>query len=238
MRFLTGLITGAILTFGIATAIGVPTHRITDLVPVSLDWMREQTVPLVLPDVTGSETVESEVADGEPAPENSEQTVPEPFWVAAENSNAESVEQLHDLVSSQTDQTDDRASDETELPLEEAEQTESLETTAASLAQVDPLASESEEGDKNMSGNAEIMAVSSYQQVADDPGRGMETVWVPFASQRSAAGFAEHVSEALSHPFEVERERAGRYHVAFAYQSPEQRDRLLMRLREITGSDQ
>ena len=63
----------------------------------------------------------------------------------------------------------------------------------------------------------------------------MSTIWTPFYSEISASGFASRLSQALDQPFEVARSDAGRYSVTFAYDSPEDRDRVLDEVEALTG---
>ena len=62
-----------------------------------------------------------------------------------------------------------------------------------------------------------------------------QTVWVPFHSQMSAAGFAARLSESLGHPFDVERRGPGRYQVVFAYADEAERASLLEEAAAVTG---
>ena len=64
---------------------------------------------------------------------------------------------------------------------------------------------------------------------------GSQTVWVPFHSQMSAAGFAARLSESLGHPFDVERRGPGRYQVVFAYGDETERSALLEEAAAVTG---
>ena len=62
------------------------------------------------------------------------------------------------------------------------------------------------------------------------------SVWIPFHSERSAAGFAQRLSRALEHPFDVRREGPGRYQVVFPYDDAAARDEVLARVAMITGT--
>jgi len=61
------------------------------------------------------------------------------------------------------------------------------------------------------------------------------SVWIPFHSERSAAGFAQRLTRALQRPFGVERQGAGRYQVVFAYADQAERDEVFARVAQITG---
>jgi hypothetical protein len=71
---------------------------------------------------------------------------------------------------------------------------------------------------------------------ASVPAPGMQAVWVPFRSERSATGFAERLAARLDHPFEVRRRGPGVYEVAFAYGGEAERAQLLERVRAATGA--
>jgi hypothetical protein len=71
---------------------------------------------------------------------------------------------------------------------------------------------------------------------ASAPAPGMQPVWVPFRSERSATGFAERLAARLDHPFEVRRRGPGVYEVAFAYGGEAERAQLLERVRAATGA--
>jgi len=64
---------------------------------------------------------------------------------------------------------------------------------------------------------------------------GRSPVWVPFHSERSARGFARHLSERLEHPFAVSRQGPGQYQVQFEWQDALQRDELLAALAGATA---
>ncbi len=64
---------------------------------------------------------------------------------------------------------------------------------------------------------------------------GEQTVWAPFHSEMSARGFAQRLSQALHHPFRVERRGPGRYQVVFGYGDDAERQTLLDRAAELTG---
>lgn len=72
-------------------------------------------------------------------------------------------------------------------------------------------------------------------EVATAPVAPRASVWIPFHSERSAAGFARRLSRALERPFDVERRGAGRYQVVFAYRDAAERDEIFARVAQITG---
>lgn len=79
-------------------------------------------------------------------------------------------------------------------------------------------------------------AVTVDLLAADEAAAGVQPVWVPFRSERSAAGFAERLEARLEHPFEVRRRGPGVYEVAFAYAGEAERTQLLERVRAATGA--
>jgi hypothetical protein len=71
--------------------------------------------------------------------------------------------------------------------------------------------------------------------VAPQPS-GWESAWVPFQTQRAAAGFAQVLTRQVQHPFEVRREASRRYRVTFAYADDAERERVLAAVRSVTGA--
>ncbi|MDZ7668168.1 MAG: hypothetical protein U5Q16_01670 [Gammaproteobacteria bacterium] len=62
-----------------------------------------------------------------------------------------------------------------------------------------------------------------------------QVVWVPFHSEMSANGFAQRLSAALDHRFDVERRGPGRYEVVFDYRDEPERDAVLSEAAQVTG---
>jgi len=60
-------------------------------------------------------------------------------------------------------------------------------------------------------------------------------VWVPFHSEMSANGFAQRLTAALDHRFDVERRGPGRYEVVFDYRNEPERDAVLSEAAQVTG---
>ena len=67
------------------------------------------------------------------------------------------------------------------------------------------------------------------------PVTGVASVWTPFYSERSAAGFAERLTQALDEPFSVAREERGRYRVLFSYRDADHREQVLQQVELMTG---
>jgi hypothetical protein len=61
------------------------------------------------------------------------------------------------------------------------------------------------------------------------------SVWIPFHSERSAAGFANRLSAYFAYPFAVQRQGPGAYQVVFSYEDPDQREAMLLEIAELTG---
>ncbi|MDA1076980.1 MAG: hypothetical protein O3A63_19870 [Proteobacteria bacterium] len=187
MRFLTGLLIGAVLTFGIATAVGLPTYQIIDWVKARLPatgLVVSDVVPVVLPDVL----------DVQPQQEVRPTVVVEPQAIPS-----------------------DPVDHGPDAPTEIAASVEEV------MVQAEPETEPEREPEPAVERDPEDLRT--------------EIVWVAFRSERSAAGFADHMSETLDHPFSVQREGAGRYHVAFEYTSPDEREVVLSQVKQITGAN-
>lgn len=79
---------------------------------------------------------------------------------------------------------------------------------------------------------------AAAETVPEAPASQTASVWIPFHSERSAAGFAQRLSRALEHPFDVRREGPGRYQVVFPYEDATRRDEVLARVAMLTGTQQ
>lgn len=60
-------------------------------------------------------------------------------------------------------------------------------------------------------------------------------VWKPFHSEVSATGFARRLSVQLGYPFRALREGPAKYHVVFDYESDQQRELLRQQVQALTG---
>lgn len=194
MRFLTGMLIGSVLTFGIATAIGLPTHEIVGGLKArvaAVGFSHSPVVPVVLPDVLDSMPPREARLQVEVGQQ------PEFAPMNPVDLNAAGTGSL--VTSNQTES----------LPEVIEPRRVALSMEPESVA-IDPVPVELQ----------------------------TEIVWVPFRSERSAMGFADHMSDSLDHPFSVQREGAGRYHVAFQYTSSDEREVLLTGVRQLTGEHQ
>lgn len=61
------------------------------------------------------------------------------------------------------------------------------------------------------------------------------TIWEPFHSQVSATGFAKRLSLQLGYPFQVTKDGPARYLVVFHYKSDEERALLVQQVATLTG---
>ncbi|MEE4299857.1 MAG: hypothetical protein V2J24_10490 [Pseudomonadales bacterium] len=103
-----------------------------------------------------------------------------------------------------------------------------------------PLAPAAPEQAPPASAGAPTVAAEDAQAVAavDPVTPRTASVWIPFHSERSAAGFAQRLARALEHPFDVRREGPGRYQVVFPYDDADRRDEVLARVAMLTGTQQ
>jgi len=62
------------------------------------------------------------------------------------------------------------------------------------------------------------------------------TVWSPFHSEASAAGFATRLSSLLAHPFRVKKQGPAHYLVTYEYTDNLHRQALEQRIAQVTGA--
>ncbi|MEZ5557591.1 MAG: hypothetical protein R3E86_03490 [Pseudomonadales bacterium] len=104
-------------------------------------------------------------------------------------------------------------------------------------ADADVAAAVDEDSDPGIQADTEAAATTALVVApTPDPATNDATVWGPFRSQRSALGFAEHLSRSLDHAFEVSRRGPGRYEVYFDYATDAERDALLQQIGQLTGA--
>lgn len=211
MRFMIGIITGAILTLFIATSLDAPTHPTLELARTQIERLWDALIDTTSDSLfkveearspAGNEPGSRQVAmrAEDPTPWASEQPdLPESLRAAPDTPVAalEAPEQLPPPPPAQAARVDSGIGQEDEQP------------APASVV---------EEPDYSLQTPLELAAV-----------------WVPFHSQMSAEGFAARLSRELDHSFRVERQGAGAYQVVFDATSPIQRDTLLAEIAELTG---
>lgn len=216
MRFLIGIITGAILTLLFATAMDAPTHPILD---------RTQGRAAEIWDRLISTTSDSLFA------ENAGTADPQAALPGALRNTPAAV-----------DSPDEQAVTDAVLPVAARAPAAGLAApravaepppaviarppVASKLAEIEP------EGDRSP-GTASLPMPENLAFDAEDAAEA--PVWVPFHSLMSAEGFAARLTRELNHDFQVERQGAGTYQVVFEASDPAQRAALLAQISEITG---
>lgn len=214
MRFLIGIVTGAILTMLIATAVDAPTHPVLDrakdtatrawdgLIDNTSDTLFGSEKPVALPVSIGSAR--------EPAARLQEpEELPGAPPASAPAAPAPAARKQEPPAAARGD-----------VPQETGLEADPEETPAlAMMPQPDVPAAP--------------RPMTPYD--AGDPL--VASVWTPFHSQMSAEGFAARLSRQLDHDFRVERRAAGAYQVVFDAGTGDERDLLLTQIREITGAE-
>jgi hypothetical protein len=214
MRFLFGLILGAVLTLLAATTFNVPTHALVDKGKSSwnefllatgdaLFEFPEATAPVPVPDPV-SDPISDPISD----------------LVGAERSTSIS-ELFADLESPGPDLKADVPAMAEPADLD-------------SLLAGEQLAEEVAQPPLQPAAGPVDAAIESPGM---DPIAPTQTVWVPFRSQMSAQGFARRLTGKLDHPFSVDREGPGRYQVIFSYASEFERLAVLDQVQSVTGQD-
>ena len=210
MRFLFGLILGAVLTLLAATTFNVPTHALVDKGKSSWNEFLLATGDALF------EFPEAPTPDPMPNPVSD----PTSGLVGAERSMSIS-ELFADLESTGLDL-------EADVPaMAEPANPDSLlagEELAVEVAQP-PLQPAAGPVDAAIESPGMDLIVPT------------QTVWVPFRSQMSAQGFARRLTGKLDHTFSVDREAPGRYQVIFSYASEFERLTVLDEVQSVTGQD-
>jgi hypothetical protein len=209
MRFLFGILTGAMLTLLVATAMDAPTHPMitgaADLASRTWDRLISSTSDSLFQSGPG--------ADAEP---EKQMTPP-----------AESAPEPAPELSASAEP---RVIDRRELRAAEP---------ALALPPPDPVdappASEFWLKKALATDSALAMENAMASNLAMDASETASPVWVPFHSQMSAEGFATRLSQTLDREFRVERQGAGAYQVVFDAEGPDDRDLILAQISEITG---
>ncbi|MDH3641634.1 MAG: hypothetical protein OES38_06030 [Gammaproteobacteria bacterium] len=214
MRFLFGLLLGAVLTLFVATAFDAPTHALVDKGKAS--W---QDFLLA----TGDALFEfPELTEGKPDDSAGDGTTIEAAtpWRVAEPAPDTTIEMVPEVVPDMapvSDGPDMEADTDVRLSVDEPRDLQEL------------LAAGYPAEDTPGSAFATIAAIDGEVPV--------QSVWVPFRSQMSAQGFAKRLTGQLDHPFAVNREGPGRYQVSFNYESESQRLDVLGQVQSLTGQE-
>jgi hypothetical protein len=205
MRFLFGILTGAMLTLLVATAMDAPTQPImkgaTDLASRAWDGLISST----------SDSLFESRPEADAGPEQQ-------FTLPAEPAPGLSASAEPMVIN------------RTELPA--AEPAVALPPPEPIDA---PPASEFWLKKALAMESALAMDNVMERTPAMDAPETASPVWVPFHSQMSAQGFATRLSQTLDREFRVERQGAGAYQVVFDAEGPDDRDLTLAQISEITG---
>lgn len=212
MRFLIGIITGAILTLFIATSLDAPTHPTLELARTQIERLWDALIDTTSDSLFKVEEARSPAGK---APVSSQDATsadgPTP-WASEQPDLPESHHGAPDT------------------PVTALEAPEQLPPPPpAQVSRMDSVAEE----DYDHPAPAPVSIIENPDYAL--PPMELAAVWVPFHSQMSAEGFAARLSRELDHSFRVERQGAGAYQVVFDATSPIQRDTLLTQIAEITG---
>jgi hypothetical protein len=246
MRFLIGIITGAILTLLIATILDAPAQPTLDLAADRLEdaWdnLIDDTSERLfgrhpVPD-PGRQPVTGPVdrEDHSPATDSTPGRIPPG---SEQNLDVPPAARLEPGAAVPTDEPPAVALEAAKLPPEVAAvaplpapvQAPAPTTVLPSVPALDAVLDL--DGDPGSIVPRALPEPAGPTPLAQT---GIAPVWVPFHSQMSAEGFAARLSRELNHPFSVERRSAGTYQVVFSARTPAEQDAVLARIAELTGS--
>ena len=226
MRFLIGIIIGAILTLFSATAVDAPTHPAfdqvrnqfagvwDDLIDTTSDSLFPATEALVDTDTPETpETPENKKLTADP-----ERPADRPVAALSAPEPLPPSPPADAITATAANSKEPVAGDLTVPP-----------DVAATQPDPEGVPSPYETN----SWQPQIYLEQSTPGVLAEPSPA--AVWEPFHSQMSAEGFAKRLSRELQHSFRVERQGAGAYQVVFDVNSQGERDLLLAQIAEITG---
>ncbi len=214
MRFLIGIITGAILTLLFATAMDAPTHPILD---------RTQGRAAEIWDRLISTTSDSLFTENDRTPE------PQAVLPGA----------LRDRPAAATPaaETEVVPPPAARAPATGLAAPRAVAAAPPAVVARPPVAAstlaEIESEDAQSADTASRPMPGDLAFKPEDPAEA--PVWVPFHSLMSAEGFAARLARELNHDFQVERQGAGTYQVVFETSDPAERAALLAQISEITG---
>ena len=213
MRFLFGLIIGAMLTILVATAVKIPTKEaanyFVDMWGEVIDKVAQTEKPVPIP----IEAPSLVLAD------RSEEFFDKPHNQLANNPVQE---QLSPWLPEPLRLPPSRAEVMAESVAEVKETEHDLDSEAPMI--VDSLLPETETAPP-----ASEVALGVHASPSS------KTIWEPFHSEVSATGFANRLSLQLGYPFQVTRDGPARYLVVFNYDSDEQRALLMRQIDTLTG---
>lgn len=219
MRFLIGIITGAVLTLFIATAVDAPTQSTLNRVRGHLETIWDGLI---------DSTSDSLFQAGDTAPPVQREehppalalVAPEQIPPAPPAEQAPSGDTMPEAISEAIPEIGYDLIAQAEPPLD--------------FTPIDDLSNDfiQNSEDDSASDFDSTLPPRTYDEQAPTS---LASVWIPFHSQMSAEGFADRLSRELDHSFRVERQGAGAYQVVFDADSTAERDLLLTRVAEITG---
>ncbi len=213
MRFIFGLIAGALTTLVVATALDAPTEevlqRADEIADESWQALREQfSTPTSSPSFSKTDT---EIG-------------------AQTEMSLDAARSLYQPPNSQEPPIEQIPADHEHITPPEGDQPVNLPIT--DLAAVDtwvaPSTPELTDAVNKPSVALNVEAVAASQA-------GEAVVWSPFHSEASATGFANRLSRQLAHPFEVRKQGPANYIVVYSFADENQRLALQREISKVTG---
>lgn len=216
MRFLFGLIIGAVITLLVATAMNAPTGRIVhQLVKFWQQSVAKVSQAQAITAHSPASTQPQALAAESPASITPQQP-PTPSEAPLQSAAAED--------------TTVAALPETAVVPPAVQAPAPDETTFAA----EPPAAEMAASDVSLFAVEQSQGAST---MAQDAVPGQAVVWAPFHSEASAKGFASRLSQQLARPFHVKKQGAANYLVVYDYADEADRSALEQQIAYATGQD-
>lgn len=253
MRFLFGILVGGGLTLLVATAVDAPTNPIVERAAAGWHQLIELTSRALFPARSAAETAAERPVSVEPA--HSDTSAAAGSIASASPSRplpAEQDDQAEPAVQADADDPAAAPMPDGELTAAAGADVDSLVAAAdrvleglgrrevterpASMVPADPETGTVADVGERMPVIEDVTApgMPGFRRQAA-AGDDLAGVWSPFHSERSAEGFARHLSDQFQYPFSVERIGPGAYQVVFSYTDAAERDALLAEIAEVTG---
>lgn len=225
MRFLIGILTGAILTLFFATAMDAPTHRFLEHTEGVVDRIWDRLI---------STTSDSLFIEDDATPDT------DALLESLQQEKLQALKTTDELLPEHSAAIPAASQPATGLsapqPIEEPPPAKALRlpVVAESTTEMDqdrhldPI--DQNEDSRSLSVATTQPALAFLENDASG-----QPIWEPFHSLMSAEGFAARLSQQLDHEFRVQRQGAGSYQVVFEAVDPAQRADLLTQIAEITG---
>ncbi len=233
MRFLFGLIIGAMLTILVAGVINEPTQVVVNDIREAWNELVDK-VQQSGQSVSDTAKVRTE-AKIEPndwsapaSPLRRRSAPPLESQDTATEQNTERAEDLHPRV---------LLPEIEDTPLEdELFEDKLLEDKLQQLAsQPLPETAVEVEASEISAIEQNVLTESSSSSTSYSPQSSSAAIWEPFHSEVSATGFAKRLSLQLGYPFQVTKDGPARYLVVFDYKSDEERALLVQQVAALTG---